>query len=96
MISENFFYIQTLSDRIQDITTIQLAQILNDMYAEADNMDQRFFMLSAIGIVWSGLCLLIGLSIINQMKKIYFKEIIIVSFLNTEMINSNKRVESFL
>ncbi len=96
MISENFFYIQTLSDRIQDITTIQLAQILNDMYMEADNMDQRFFMLSAIGIVWSGLCLLIGLSIINQMKKIYFKEIIIVSFLNTEMINSNKRVESFL
>lgn len=30
------------------------------------------------------------------MKKLYFKEIIIVSFLNNEMIMKNKRVESFL
>jgi hypothetical protein len=48
------------------------------------------------GVIFGVLSLLFGLFAVNYMKKLYFKEIIIVSFLNNEMISKNKRVESFL
>jgi hypothetical protein len=48
------------------------------------------------GVSFGIISLLLGLCVINHMKKLYFKEIIIVSFLNNEMISKNKRVESFL
>lgn len=49
-----------------------------------------------IGTIYTVVALILGLYLINYMKKLYFREINIVSFLNNEMISKSKRVESFL
>ena len=45
-----------------------------------------------VGLIFGVISLILGLFLVNYMKKLYFKEIIIVSFLNNEMISKNKRV----
>jgi hypothetical protein len=52
-------------------------------------------MLVASGI-WGVICFVVGWGIIVRMKKSYFRQVFMITFLNSEMILKNKRVESFL
>lgn len=52
-------------------------------------------MLVASG-VWGIICFVLGWGVIVRMKRSYFKQVFMITFLNSEMILKNKRVESFL
>ena len=47
-------------------------------------------------IIWSAVSFGIGLILTFRMKKQFFKEVYILTFLNDEMLLKNKRVESYL
>ena len=47
-------------------------------------------------IIWSAVNFGIGLILTFRMKKQFFKEVYILTFLNDEMLLKNKRVESYL
>ena len=49
-----------------------------------------------IMIIWSAVSFGIGLILTFRMKKQFFKEVYILTFLNDEMLLKNKRVESYL
>jgi uncharacterized membrane protein YqgA involved in biofilm formation len=66
------------------------------MFQGQKELDYILQIIFIAGLGWGVISLIIGLFLVNYMKKLYFKEIIIVSFLNNEMISKNKRVESFL
>lgn len=66
------------------------------MFTGQRTLDNQLSNVFLAGLTFGVLSLVFGVILINYMKKLYFKEIIIVSFLNNEMISKNKRVESFL
>lgn len=47
-------------------------------------------------VTWWAVTFLVGLGMLLAMKQQYFKEVYMLTFLNSEMILNNKRVESFL
>jgi hypothetical protein len=60
-----------------------------------DYTDVRALMLVA-SVLWGLACFVCGFGIILRMKRAYFKEVFMITFINNEMMLKNKRVESFL
>ncbi len=85
-----------MRDKIANLSREYKDDVINQVISEQVNLDQKLEMIFIAGLSWSVICLAVGILLVNHMKKLYFREIIIVSFLNNEMISKNKRVESFL
>ena len=81
-----------MSDRIFNITRSYISDKLEEMKQEDARLNITLRIVFIIGLGWGIICLFLGIILINHMKNLYFKEIIIVSFLNNEMISKNKRV----
>ena len=81
-----------MSDRIFNITRSYISDKLEEMKQEDVRLNITLRIVFIIGLWWGIICLFLGIILINHMKNLYFKEIIIVSFLNNEMISKNKRV----
>jgi hypothetical protein len=81
-----------MSDRIFNITRSYISDKLEEMKQEDVRLNITLRIVFIIGLGWGIICLFLGIILINHMKNLYFKEIIIVSFLNNEMISKNKRV----
>ena len=81
-----------MSDRIFNITRSYISDKLEEMKQEDVRLNITLRIVFIIGLGWGIICLFLGIILINHMKNLYFKEIIIVSFLNNEMISTNKRV----
>jgi hypothetical protein len=43
-------------------------------------------------VLWGVVCFVVGFGVIMLMKRSYFKEVFMITFLNNEMILKNKRV----
>lgn len=85
-----------MRDRLANMSSSYKKIILDEIFDGQKRLDSTVEAIFVAGISFGVLSLLFGLCLVNYMKKLYFKEIIIVSFLNNEMISKNKRVESFL
>jgi hypothetical protein len=94
--SQYFFYVQSMRDKLVNMSRNYKDIILEEIFDGQKQLDSTVEGIFVAGISFGVLSLLFGLFAVNYMKKLYFKEIIIVSFLNNEMISKNKRVESFL
>ena len=81
-----------MSDRIFNITRSYISDKLEEMKQEDVRLNITLRIVFIIGLWWGIICLFLGIILVNHMKNLYFKEIIIVSFLNNEMISKNKRV----
>jgi hypothetical protein len=94
--SQYFFYVQSMRDKQVNMSCDYKDVILEEIFDGQKRLDSTVKGIFVAGVIFGVLSLLFGLFAVNYMKKLYFKEIIIVSFLNNEMISKNKRVESFL
>lgn len=64
----------------------------------SDTKDYRYYKLYLLLIsgIWGILSLAIGLILVLKLKSGYFRDVFMITFLNSEMVLKNKRVESFL
>jgi hypothetical protein len=62
------------------------------MLVESNELSSLLTKYLTFGTLWGIITFFIGFYIIEGMKRAYLKEIMIVSFLNAEMISKNKRV----
>jgi hypothetical protein len=53
-------------------------------------------LLLVLALCWLVVCLGVGVVLILGMRQQYYREVYMISFLNSEMILRSKRVESFL
>jgi hypothetical protein len=53
-------------------------------------------LLFVVSLLWGVACCVYGFRAVLRMKEEYFREVFMITFLNSEMIVKNKRVESFL
>ena len=90
--SEKFFYVQSLRDRVTNISQTYKKSMIADIFQGQTKIDNQVQSMYIVGLIFGVISLILGLFLVNYMKKLYFKEIIIVSFLNNEMISKNKRV----
>lgn len=77
---------------IESITNTMLAGMIS--YSLTTSSQKTIFLVCVV--VWSAISLALGLVVIIAMKKQFFKEVYIITFLNDEMVMKNKRVESYL
>jgi len=66
------------------------------MVGMAVNNETTKLLMLILAVSWALVSLMMGMGIVLNMKKQYFKEIYMITFLNSDMILKNKRVESFL
>jgi len=95
-ISEKIFYMQTLNNKLENMTLTMLEVMTADMEqttVDFDSLKSRVFFLS---FGWFLVAFAVGVGLICVMKRQYFREAYMVTFLSSEMMLNNKRVESFL
>lgn len=73
-----------------------MARVLQDMYAKEEQTNQKRRLSWAVLILWSVCCFVAGLLVTLRMKRQFFEEMYILTFLSEEMLLGNKRVESFI
>jgi len=60
----------------------------------SDTNDYRYYKLYLLLIsgIWGILSLIIGLILVLKLKRGYFRDVFMITFLNTDMVIKNKRV----
>jgi len=71
-------------------------ELLSEMFENESGAVRKRKVLVIGLFLWGVLCFSCGLLLTLHMKKQFFKEVYILTFLNEEMLMTNKRVESYL
>jgi hypothetical protein len=95
-ISQKVFYLQSIDNQLESIVYGIAEYVYSDMYNYSLNVYNYKLTIFIGSVCWWVLTFLAGLIIILSLKRQYFKEVYMLTFLNNEMIMNNKRVESFL
>lgn len=73
---------------------------VNLIYSEIIRQSQFYredkVLMVGVSAVWGLASCILGFWLILAMKERYFKELFMITFLSTDMLTKNKRVESFL
>ena len=90
------FYLQSVDNQMETIVYGIVDQVFNSLYDYTLFINSIKLSIFIASVCWWAATALVGIGIILKMKQQYFKEVYMLTFLNSEMILNNKRVESFL
>ena len=95
-ISEKTFYLQSLNNELNDVFANNFATELQSMFEVSSVFNFTRIRIFLFSLGWFLLSFEVGIAVICLMKRQYFREVYMITFLNTDMITKNKRVESYL
>jgi hypothetical protein len=71
--SENFFYVQSMADKMNNYSQEYTANIIDQMFVGQKTLDSQLNNIFMAGLTFGVLSLVFGIILINYMKKLYFK-----------------------